>query len=83
MSISVELVGELTLKLEKPNEEYKITLPTFYTRSIVTKPWIELGGVCTISCSQTGCSASIEFILKVSFRLKYLFFFFDFIQLKK
>ena len=54
MSISVELIGE----------EYIITLPSFYTRSIVTKPWNELGGVCSISCLQTGYCSSIEFVLK-------------------
>ena len=64
MSISVELIGELSLKLDKYNEEYILTLPSFYTRSIVTKPWNELGGVCSISCLQTGYCTSIEFVLK-------------------
>lgn len=66
MSILVQLIGELVLKLENHNEEYRMTLPSFYARSIITKPWIELGGPCGISCAQTGCQASVEFILKVN-----------------
>lgn len=64
MSISVQFVGDLILKSDKYNEEYKITLPTYFTRSIVTKPWSELGGICSINCVSSGCSATLEFILK-------------------
>lgn len=33
-------------------------------RSILTVPWIELGGECSISCSKTGYNASIVFHTK-------------------
>ena len=33
-------------------------------RSILTVPWVELGGECNISCSKTGYSASIVFHTK-------------------
>jgi hypothetical protein len=64
MSISVELVGQLILKLDGFNEEYVITLPNFYTRSIVTNPWVELGDECFIVCLDTGYTTSINFELK-------------------
>jgi len=60
------------LKLEQYNEEYVITLPNFYTRSIVTNPWVELGDDCFIVCLDTGYSASIHFELKV---INFLFLF--------
>ena len=51
----------MILKLENYNEEYVITLPNFYARSIVTNPWFELGDVCFIACLETGFSAAIHF----------------------
>ena len=65
MSISVEFIGQVILKLDKLNEEYMITLPSCYARSIVTKPWLELGDKCFISCSQSGFFSAIEFLVKV------------------
>ena len=47
------------------NEEYIATLPSAYGRSILTVPWVELGGKCVINCPQTGYSAHIEFHCKV------------------
>ena len=35
-------------------------------RSILTVPWVELGGKTEISCSKTGYRADIEFHTKVS-----------------
>lgn len=35
-----------------------------YCRSILTVPWVELGGSVTISCQQTGYHAKVEFITK-------------------
>ena len=49
------------------NEEYIATLPSAYGRSILTVPWVELGGKCVIDCPQTGYSAHIEFHCKVSY----------------
>lgn len=37
----------------------------FCTRSILTTPWVELGGKCNITCAKTGYSAEIEFLTKV------------------
>ena len=54
----------MILKLEKNNEEYHMTFPKFYTRSIVTNPWIELGDSCTVTCAQTGFKGNIEFEVK-------------------
>jgi hypothetical protein len=33
-------------------------------RSILTVPWIELGGTVTITCAKTGYNATIEFLTK-------------------
>lgn len=46
------------------NEEYHLTFPNGYGRSILTTPWIELGGTVTISCPQTGYHCDIEFLTK-------------------
>lgn len=35
-----------------------------FSRSILTTPWIELGGSVTITCKKTGCFANIEFHTK-------------------
>lgn len=37
---------------------------TFPVRSILTVPWIELGGTVEIRCPQTGYHATIEFLTK-------------------
>jgi len=34
------------------------------TRSILTVPWVELGGSVSITCAKTGYSASVEFLTK-------------------
>lgn len=34
-------------------------------RSILTTPWVELGGKCSVNCAKTGYSAEIEFLTKV------------------
>jgi hypothetical protein len=33
-------------------------------RSILTVPWVELGGSVTITCAKTGYSANVEFLTK-------------------
>ena len=47
-------------------EEYKVNLPNAYARSILTIPWLELGGKCHIECIQNGYSADVDFHCKVS-----------------
>lgn len=39
-------------------------LNMFYFRSILTVPWIELGGTVTINCPQTGYHADVDFLTK-------------------
>lgn len=45
-------------------EEYVFTLPSAYARSILTIPWVELGGKVNISCARTGYSATVTFHTK-------------------
>lgn len=33
-------------------------------RSILTVPWIEMGGKCNVSCEKTGYTGSVEFLTK-------------------
>uniref|UniRef100_A0A2K5SEC5 Oxysterol-binding protein n=1 Tax=Cebus imitator TaxID=2715852 RepID=A0A2K5SEC5_CEBIM len=46
------------------DEHYILTFPNGYGRSILTVPWVELGGDCNINCSKTGYSANIIFHTK-------------------
>ncbi|XP_036303151.1 oxysterol-binding protein-related protein 9 isoform X7 [Pipistrellus kuhlii] len=46
------------------DEHYILTFPNGYGRSILTVPWVELGGECNINCSKTGYSANIVFHTK-------------------
>ncbi|KAK4470208.1 hypothetical protein MN116_005784 [Schistosoma mekongi] len=65
MSVCATMLGKLILKLgERNDEEYHFTLPTVYARSILTVPWVELGDKVSITCPQTGYSASITFLTK-------------------
>ena len=36
----------------------------FLQRSILTIPWVELGGTCEIKCAKTGYSGKIDFYTK-------------------
>lgn len=45
-------------------EEYTFSLPCAYARSILTVPWVELGGKVSVNCAKTGYSASITFHTK-------------------
>ena len=41
--------------------------PKFFActcRSILTVPWVELGGTVTVSCAKTGYNASVDFLTK-------------------
>ena len=64
LSIGVDMVGQAVLMLLDHGEEYVFNFPTAYGRSILTVPWMEIGGNVTISCAKTGCIANIEFLTK-------------------
>uniref|UniRef100_A0A8C2G7N4 Oxysterol-binding protein n=1 Tax=Cyprinus carpio TaxID=7962 RepID=A0A8C2G7N4_CYPCA len=64
MSVGVSMVGEGVLYLRDHGEEYMFTFPSAYARSILTVPWVELGGKVTISCAKTGYSANVTFHTK-------------------
>lgn len=64
LSIGVHNVGRGVVNLLERGEEYILTFPNGYARSILTVPWIELGGATTITCAQTGYQANIEFLTK-------------------
>uniref|UniRef100_S4RW19 Oxysterol-binding protein n=1 Tax=Petromyzon marinus TaxID=7757 RepID=S4RW19_PETMA len=64
MSIGVGLIGDGVLQLLDCGEEYTFTLPSAYARSILTVPWLELGGKVHLGCAQTGYSASVTFHTK-------------------
>nr|AAL55851.1 unknown [Homo sapiens] len=52
------------LSLLEHGEEYTFSLPCAYARSILTVPWVELGGKVSVNCAKTGYSASITFHTK-------------------
>ncbi|XP_029186921.2 oxysterol-binding protein-related protein 11-like isoform X2 [Acropora millepora] len=64
MSIGVVNHGEGVISLLEHNEDYVITFPSTYCRSILTFPWVELGGKVNITCSKTGYTASVTFHTK-------------------
>ncbi|XP_020710765.1 oxysterol-binding protein-related protein 9 isoform X2 [Athalia rosae] len=64
LSIGVHNIGKGWVSVLEHGEEYVLTFPNGYGRSILTVPWIELGGTATITCAQTGYQATIEFITK-------------------
>nr|CAB3264581.1 oxysterol-binding protein-related protein 11-like [Phallusia mammillata] len=64
MSVGVVNIGEGTITLTDFNEHYVMTYPSAYARSILTVPWSELGGRCTITCEETGLTANIVFHTK-------------------
>ncbi|CAD7077365.1 unnamed protein product [Hermetia illucens] len=64
LSIGVHNIGQGIVTLCDLNEEYILTFPNGYARSILTVPWIELGGTVTIQSPQTGYHAEIEFLTK-------------------
>ncbi|XP_062384850.1 oxysterol-binding protein-related protein 10 [Sardina pilchardus] len=64
MSVGVSMLGEGVLCLLEHDEEYVFTLPCAYARSILTVPWVELGGKVSISCAKSGYSATVTFHTK-------------------
>lgn len=65
MSVGVNLVGDISLVLGKMKESYSLAMPSAYARSILTEPWVELGGRVNISSPESGCQAVIVFHTKV------------------
>jgi len=67
MSVAVHNIGEGKVSVLSHGEDYVLTFPSAYGRSILTTPWVELGGSAKISCPQTGYSANVEFKTKQFF----------------
>ncbi|XP_013405009.1 oxysterol-binding protein-related protein 9 isoform X8 [Lingula anatina] len=64
LSIGVYMIGQAVISVLDHDEEYVLTFPTGYGRSILTVPWIELGGKVGVQCAKTGYYANIEFKTK-------------------
>ncbi|KAJ9586002.1 hypothetical protein L9F63_020340, partial [Diploptera punctata] len=64
MSIGVSMIGDLSLTLLDHGEQYDFSLPSAYARSIISVPWVELGGKVTINCPTTHYSTVIIFHAK-------------------
>lgn len=64
LSIGVHNIGCGIINVIERDEQYVVTFPNGYGRSILTVPWIELGGTVNISCEKTGYKATIEFLTK-------------------
>ncbi|XP_015792851.1 oxysterol-binding protein-related protein 9 isoform X1 [Tetranychus urticae] len=64
LSIGVLHIGQGSIYLLDKGEEYIITFPSAYGRSILTVPWIELGGSVSVTCPQSGYHANIDFLTK-------------------
>lgn len=64
LSIGVHNIGKGWVNIIDHNEEYVLTFPNGYGRSILTVPWIELGGTTSIVCAKTGYQATVEFLTK-------------------
>ena len=65
MSVGVTMMGEVNLHVGDCNERYDFTLLSAYARSIISVPWVELGGKVNLNCAATGYSANIIFHTKV------------------
>lgn len=64
LSIGVHFIGKAVLSLLDFDEEYVMTFPSAYGRSILSVPWFEMGGQVTVTCAKTGYSSNIEFLTK-------------------
>ncbi|XP_045477883.1 oxysterol-binding protein-related protein 9 isoform X2 [Harmonia axyridis] len=64
LSVCVYNIGQGVVSVLDYDEEYTVTFPNGYGRSILTVPWIELGGSIVINCRKTGYYSNIEFITK-------------------
>ena len=52
------------LKLSKYDEVYTINYPSVYCKQLLTTPYCEITGKCTIECEKTQLSATINFLTK-------------------
>ena len=41
---------------------------SLYFRSILTVPWMEMGGKVTVTCNKTGYNAAVDFHTKVNIK---------------
>ena len=64
LSVGVHNVGTGNLFLSDHDEEYVMTFPNGFGRSILTVPWIELGGKTEITCKSSGYTTQLEFHTK-------------------
>nr|XP_058933302.1 oxysterol-binding protein-related protein 10 isoform X2 [Kogia breviceps] len=64
LCINTHVWTKSVLRLLEHGEEYVFTLPSAYARSILTIPWVELGGKVSITCAKTGYSATVIFHTK-------------------
>ncbi|GMT27091.1 hypothetical protein PFISCL1PPCAC_18388, partial [Pristionchus fissidentatus] len=64
LSIGVSNLGSGRVILHDLGEEYVVTFPSGYGRSIMSTPWVELGGKVKVSCEKTGYYADIDFLTK-------------------
>lgn len=60
----MDTAGECILRTSFPLSQMDVNYSLSLVRSILTVPWIELGGSVTISSPQTGYRADIEFLTK-------------------
>lgn len=58
------MLGELSTVTEKNRLPFSCF--SLSTRSILTVPWMELGGKCYIKCEKSGYHAVVEFHCKVT-----------------
>jgi len=61
LSVGVENIGQGCVSVLPYDEDYVLTFPNGYGRSILTVPWIEIGGKTNITCSKTGYQANVQF----------------------
>eukprot|EP00127_Corallochytrium_limacisporum_P000087 Clim_evm26s3 gene=Clim_evmTU26s3 len=66
-SVGVMNVGSGRLWLDEFSEMYQFNFPAAYARSILTVPWIELGGQATIQCPQSNMKLELNFHTKPVF----------------
>lgn len=64
LSVCVYNIGQGVVTVLDYDEEYYLTFPNGYGRSILTIPWIELGGTVQITCPKTGTIMILNYLLK-------------------
>jgi len=64
LSIGVHMIGQAIISVLDYDEHYTVTFPNGYGRSILTVPWIELGGKVEVKCAKTGYTGNVDFHTK-------------------